>query len=199
MTLKEKVAELHHQGFTPQEIGVHLNLHVEEVQKLLPEDIEYGSRVEHVVNVYLKETQYTAKELAPILGVSYQYLARCLKDAGIDISERTERLRQERKEEAKKILKEMYEENLPLSEMQEVLGISSTTLREYAKEMGITLRSMRTNRRKEQMEYLMHRRLGGATYKEIAEELGISYNYALNLASYARNQGVPIPNQRKEE
>lgn len=199
MDLKKKIGELHDKGFALQEIALKLNLHEDEVTMYLPDKPNLTPKVRSIVRAYREHPEMTVKELATHLGITYQHLSRSLKLAGIDGRERTRELEKKRNEELKASIREMYEAKVPLRKMEEELGISGPKIRQLAIEMGITLRHMRKDRRHEQVEYLLSRRLEGASYRQIAEELGISPNYVNNLASYARKNGFPVPCQRKEK
>lgn len=182
---------------TPQDIALNFKLHLDEVNEVLKKKTKLSK--EDIVSMYRRRTTTTARALAKELGVSYQYIARILKGAGIDFKARTKELKVSADDRLKEQILDMYQNNVFAEKMCQDLGISHTKLNKLTHEMGIELHEMRTRRQEEHIQRLLELRNANVPFKDIAIELGLAENYVINLATRARAEGVPIPNMRDKE
>lgn len=143
---------------------------------------------EKIITLFLQNPMMSAKNLENEEGItcSYQYIIRILGEAGIDYKARTERIEAFKEEELKRSLQFLYDQNVEISKMEKILNLSHTKIDSLAKELGIQLIDMRNRRKKEQIQQILMMRSQGKSFQEISNELKISYNYAINIASQAK-------------
>lgn len=186
MDKKVKAYMRKHPNASAGDIALKFELHMDEVNEILASEVKYTK--DDVVPMFTQNPTMTAKKLAKEIGFTYQYVIRILDEAGVDFRRRTKQIEELHDSQMRQRLMELYNENTPLTEIQKELGVSHTKVNSMAKELGIELRKMRTNRHEELKQAILKLRDQGMGFREIANTLEISYNYALNLASKSRKK-----------
>lgn len=188
MELKNKVLRLSY--LTPAEIAIRLNLHIDEVNEYLKKDTHSP---EDIARIFASNPTMTAKDIASMLGCSYQYVTRSLNQVGIDFKQRTKKMKLLKEKQLEKQILKLYHQNKSVKEISEALGVAPYVIKKLADRLNLDLKMMKVRKKEEHLKYAIKARKEGKSVQEIADKLGLSVNYVHVMLSEARKQGADIP------
>lgn len=141
-----------------------------------------------VLNMFKENEDLMATDIADKLGVSRQYVARILKQAGQDTRKRQKELTEDHYLELEKKYRELYSIDTSLKEMTEKLGVSSTVVNKVSIRTGLRLRSLADIRKCLLYKEILLARKEGKTFQVIADEQEVTRGYIQRIFRWGKDR-----------
>lgn len=134
-----------------------------------------------VVEMFLENEDMNGTELSEAMGVSRQYIARILSEAGYSLRQRNKDIQERYIDTLEPDFREYYSTGVTQREMEELLGVSAFWVRKLINRTGLNFRDLVKVRREELSETFKKYREEGMTVYDISKKTGYSRTHISTL------------------
>lgn len=149
---------------------------------------EIVNQKDRVVDIFRNNPNMMGTDIAEELGVTRQYVAKVLHEAGEDAMQRQKDVTEARYKQWEREFVEKYSPDTTMREMAETLGISMSMVTRISNRLGLKFRTLANVRKLERYTEIMKLREKGMTMKEVGEEIGVTIGYVQRMVRWGREQ-----------
>lgn len=142
---------------------------------------------EKVVKLFRENTDMMGTDIADKLGVTRQYVAKVLTEAGENSMQRQKDITELRYQKLEKEYIDLFSEELTMDEMAEMLGVTPSVVAKISKRTNLRFRTLADLRKRNRVKEIEDLREQGLTLREVAGELGITIGYVTRMVRWGRD------------
>ena len=154
-----------------------------------------------VVKMFQEDTGIMGRDIADELGVSRQYVAKILHNAGENAMQRQKDVTEARYRKLEKEYVKHYSTDITMTDMAELLGVSPSIVSKISKRTNLRFRSLADERKSKWVKDIAKLRETGKTLQEVADIHDVAISYITRMVKWGREQEEKLKEDiyKKEE